>query len=128
MKKNTLATIAAVFLLMLAIYYLMFGSGLKTFNVADLSQEESFEITRRKDIKPVNVDFQLVSHTDSAYRVHIVGIPSGAILFDSVFTTKEVGLFYKLDYYTGYGVRIVYSPGGAKTGWVQIKSRINADF
>lgn len=126
MKKSFYLIIAAVVAIVLG--YNLYASSTNTFNIKNVSIQETFKVYKKTNDKPANIDLLVNGNIDSAFNVRVVGLPSQATLFDSTFTQKAVNYKCKIDFYDGNGAEIFYVPKGAKEGQVKISARINSDF
>ena len=98
----------------------------RKFYVQDVAKTESFKLYQSG--KPINVELTVFGNVDSAFTVRVVDLSSRGVMFDSTFIQKQVNYTGMIDYYTGRGVEIVYTPRGATSGDVKLGARINADF
>jgi hypothetical protein len=125
MKKFTIPTL--IFITVCGLYWYLDAS--ENFIVKDISKKEDFTLlSNRFNPVPLNVDLKLDGHIDSKFRVVIVGIPSNLVIFDQMFYPGNINYHYKVDYYSGSGVRITYIPKAVRNGELKIYTKINPNF
>jgi hypothetical protein len=118
--------IALLVIVLMTAGYVFYATSLQKFYVQDVSKPESFKLYQSG--KPINVDLTVYGDVDSAFTVRVVDLSSRGVMFDSTFIQKQVNYTGIIDYYTGRGVEIVYTPRGATIGDVKLGASINADF
>lgn len=126
MKTRTLVILLSFALLLLS--YIFYSSRLNIVEVKDASAQESFQLYKKTNSRPANIDLIIDGEADSTFAIKVVGLPSRVTLFDSSFDRKKINYKCKIDYYEGDGAEIFYTPKGVVSGDVKISSRINSDF
>ena len=128
LNTRMLLYLGVAFLILVVLAWKVNDVRSRTFSVDDVTKRERFSLKKRRNFKPLNVNYHLTSHTDSAFRITVWGIPGGNVLFDSLYQGGPVEQASKLDFYRGYGIKVDYSPKGIKQGEVTVQVRLNADF
>lgn len=98
------------------------------YAIVDVSKPESFKVYKKTSSKPLSIDLHVQGNTDSTFNIRIIGLPSQTELFSADFDRARVDYTGKIDYYSGNGVAVFYTPKGVTRGDATVSISINADF
>gem|GEM_PF-6118494 len=116
------------FLICLLAGYIFYLHTPTVYAIVDVSKPESFKVYKKTSGKPLSIDLHVQGNTDSTFNIRIMGLPSYIELFNTDFDRAQIDYTGKIDYYSGKGIAVFYTPKGVTRGDATVSIRINADF